>query len=378
MRHEPLLNTNNIPLDFEALPADAIILDEKQIERAIQLSSQAEQEAKQWQIYLNALGLFGFAQWLEESALKLVVNIHHCSIYHQQFSDINAIFNLELNKFKLALITLGTFISETIAIPKIVIDYPENTAHFYVLVEVQEENEQVMIQAFLRYDTLVQNLRTANLQPDKEGNYKIPLTWWERDLDCLLLYLSYLEPTAIVLPKTQQVKQVINAGLWLQDKIDELAQSLSWVLLPALAEASVSWRSPTQEIQEILTQLQRTGTQIPTAARAAYQDLQLDDNKVRLYAVTWHTVSENNSPEWKLLLILGAQPGYHVPDGLKLQVSDDTGILVEQILNRDSHDVYLYARIVGTWDERFIVTISITNGATLTLPAFAFRPEPSK
>lgn len=400
-------------LDFEASQAETIALETTHIDRALQLCSPIQNEDRQWQTYLNALALFGFVQWLLHRAPDISVNSEDCSIFQPQHDNrINAVCDLKVGEFKLCLTAMGSLTVEEIAMPVAAIDSPKSIPHFYVVVEVEEELEQATIQGFVRYEHLVDRLRSANLQAASDGTYQLPLSWFEKDVDLLLLYLRCLEPAAMPLPTTENVSQtspvadmvqlltqpVLNVGLWLRDEIDEVAQGLSWVLLPAFAPAAAMrpLRSPTQELEAILTEVQRMGTQVPAGARGAYQDLQLHPPspplskgglggvprtsgglggvRVRLYAVTWPLLSPQNVPEWKLLLVLGAPPGYNnLPYGTMMRVSDETNVLVERVLNRDS--AYIYACVAGTWDETFLVTIALANGTTLTLPPFAFRPE---
>jgi hypothetical protein len=54
-------------------------------------------------------------------------------------------------------------------------------------------------------------------------------------------------------------------------------------------------------------------------------------------------------------------------------VRDAAGILVSQTPGPDLS--YLYAQVIGTWDEQFTVTIEMPNGSTLDWPPFAFHPE---
>jgi hypothetical protein len=63
-----------------------------------------------------------------------------------------------------------------------------------------------------------------------------------------------------------------------------------------------------------------------------------------------------------------------LPD-IQLQISDPSGVFVEQKPNQAA-DAYLYACVVGTWDEAFTVTIA-TPTTRLTLPAFVFQPGES-
>jgi Protein of unknown function (DUF1822) len=173
---------------------------------------------------------------------------------------------------------------------------------------------------------------------------------------------------------------VINVNLWLQEELDRVSQNLAWMLLPSEILVPSELRSialPTrvsdfENLEGFLQNLRRTGVEIPPETRGSYKDFSLDNNPLRLYALTWSMLSENNLPEWALLLILGAQPERVIPQGIKLQVSDANGVLDEQLLEQTRENTYLYTLVIGTIDEQFSVAISLSNGETLTLPPFAF------
>jgi hypothetical protein len=168
----------------------------------------------------------------------------------------------------------------------------------------------------------------------------------------------------------------INVGRWLQEELDDLAQQLSWVLLPNVPSGAMRSLnidlSPGEEFQVIVTQIQQKGLEIPPDARGAYQDFQLGGMSLRLYAVTWAVISEPDPHYWTLLLILGAPVGAALPKNLKWRVSDRDSILVEQVLNSERGDAYLFTRVIGSWEEKFLVTVGLINGGELTLPAFTF------
>jgi hypothetical protein len=86
-------------------------------------------------------------------------------------------------------------------------------------------------------------------------------------------------------------------------------------------------------------------------------------------------VWENPEPEWCLFLVLGPAPGHALPDGVRLQVSDATGLLADSSLDAQSSAQYLYAQVFGTWKEAFTVAIRLPNGNTLNWPPFVFRPD---
>ncbi|MEL7246641.1 MAG: DUF1822 family protein, partial [Cyanobacteria bacterium J06573_2] len=144
----------------------------------------------------------------------------------------------------------------------------------------------------------------------------------------------------------------------------------TWNLLPNIAPQPVM-RSPVEEFTVISSQLQQRGLEIPVQARGAYQNLSLAGVPLRLYAVTWHLLSESEPNSWTLLLILGTPALEALPPNLKLRVSDQTGILVEQEVNSEWGNTYLFTRVVGNFDEKFLVSVSLGEGVEITLP-FAF------
>jgi hypothetical protein len=432
--------TPSVQLDFEALPTTVITLESVDIEEAARICSQIPNESRQWQIYLHALALFAVEKWLEERA-SLTVNREKCTILQPPLANIiNAVCNLQVGDFKLCLLTIGSLTDEHIDLSRIVVDLPEFVNHFYVLVEVVEEHEYVVVRGFLSYQQLLS--KCGAVQAD--WNYQLPLFCVEEP-DNLLLYLRCLESEAIPLPKvsnnhisslsktqneltkllpllssperelwevltweqatvvitnpelvqwvytlqTQNVEThdsaslhivdllklitqpALNVGRWLWDELDNTAKELSWILLPSLLPTS-QMRPTKEEFEAIITEIQHQGLEIPSQARGAYHDFSLAGIPLRLYAATWYLMSESNQPEWTLLLILGASSQGYLPHNVKLRVSDQTSILVDKELDAQSEDAYLFTRVVGSWDEKFVVSVSLINGVEVTLPPFAF------
>jgi len=433
--------------DLERLPTTAIILSPEAINQAVEISSQIKNTFQQWQTYLNGLALFAFEQWLQERDDSFTISREQCTLLQPAIANVLPVVDkLEVNEFKLCLIAIGSLTDEEVTLPKVVVDLPEYVPHFYVLVEVLEEVEYVVIRGFLTYQQLTERLAKANLLPESDWTYQLPLTWFAEDPDRLLLYLRCLKPEAIplpaipkeradnlfqmqgeltaLLPKLQvpgrELWQVltseqgtavltspellnwiynlqsqpvetgnitfkpkyltdliklltqpaVNVGRWLWDELDELAKQSSWALLPRFMPVT-AMRSPAEELEVIALQLQQQGLEIPLQARAAFKDLVLAGITLRLYAVTWYLSSD--SSRWTLLLIFGAPLLGTLPDNLKLRVSDQTGILVEQGVNSKQGDSYLFTRVVGDLNEKFIVSVSLMDSVELTLPPFAFE-----
>lgn len=438
----------NIPNNFELeqLPTDVIFISLKHINESIEISNKIINWRKQWYIYLNALAFFAFKEWLLERGNWLAINEEKFTLLQPQFANfINIGCNLQIGEFKICLIATGSLTDEIITLPKAIVDLPEFIPHFYVLVEVLEEDAIALVSGFITYQDLLKNCDRSNLRPDPDWNYQIPTSWFDTNSNRLLLYLRCLEPQAIALPpisnrgpisamqnqltallpqlscpqselweiltweqatavlttpellewvykaqlhygKTPEetenqlvnlsdlfqllTQPVLNVGRWLWDELDELAQQLSWVLLPVTQASAL--RSPTEEFEAIIVQLQQLGLEFPLHARGAYQDILLAGISLRLYAVTWHFISEKDKHEWTLLLILGTATGDTIPFNFKLRVSDRTSILADNSLRENGNNGYLFARVIGNLDEKFLVNVSLTEGMGITLPPFAF------
>ena len=440
--------------DFEAFTDEAIELSLESINKAVEFSLKIPNEQQQWRTYLNILALDAFEEWLSARASELTINREDSTILHPEMANvIDGVCNLQVEQFKICLITTGSFTDEEVSLPKAVVDLPEFIAHFYVIIEVQEEQGTAIVQSFLSYEQLVHQCSRAKLEADEDWTYQVPLNWFEANPDHLLLFLRSLKTMEIALPvisnnrlvqlaeirtklsvklpelqsKDSQLSQVLtweegaivltnrevlkwiyqlqrgeiisasnqtslqqqlsdilqlltkpamNVGRWLFNELDEFAQELSWVLLPSIALASPirEMRSPVQEFEAIAKQLRHNSVEIPTAARGAYRDIQLSGIPLRLYAITWSMLSDS-VPEWELLLVLGTALGTSLPSELRLRVSDQSSVLVEQRLPGKSSESYLFTRVVGTWDEKFIVTVGLQAGIEETLPPFSFNPQ---
>ena len=440
---------SNLLLDFESFSETGIELTSEQLERAIELSDRLENPDRQWQTYLNSLALFGFTTWLESRSLS--IDDTNCSVYQPQYANyIDGVFNLLVGEYKICLLTNGVSIDEFITVDRAVIELPEYAAHFYVLVNVVEEQQEVSIDSFISHDEILARKQAANLIADPDWTYELPLIWFNPEADDLLLQLRCLEPNAIALPATvsnniqsqleslipqlqsgsalhqiltweqgavilsnfdliswlyqlqtnrlsvnnalaslraslaktvaEVAQGAINVKAWLSNELDELAQNLSWSLLPAPAFAPSGLRdlqvinreSPAEEFEAIVSQLRDSGEDIPEQARGAYQDFHVGDREMRLFVVTWAIEETPGTPEWNLLLVLGAKPNHYLPQGLKLELKQDDTILDERVVAEDTADSYLYTQVIGELDEQFTVSVKANDGK-ITFPNFAFN-----
>lgn len=185
---------NNSPAnstDFRFLLPEIIWLGPEHFEQAKEMSDLVNGEALQWQTHLNALALLGFEKWLNE-------RIPERAIYLAPSEIVNVCY-LKLGKLKFCLIARENWLDEVVNVPQDAIASPELAAHFYVVLEVLEEQGQVIIKSFLRYDQVVNYRSRDNLQLLRDGCYKLPLSAFDTEPNHLLFYCRFLEPTAIPL-----------------------------------------------------------------------------------------------------------------------------------------------------------------------------------
>jgi hypothetical protein len=447
-----LSNLTDEWVEFENL-TETIPLEPEQFDQAGELSEQIGNEARKWQVYLQALALLSFEEWLQQREPEISLERERASVLQPQYANaINAVCNLNVGEFKVCLIPNISFSDEEVIVPRAIIDLPEFTAHFYVVIGIEEELEVAAIRGFLRHDQLVNY--QPQLQAEADWTYQLPLAWFNREPDELLLYLQCLEPTAIPLPEIPTnrqatlarmqaallallpqlrnrplwqvltweqgvavlttpdllnwlyqsltenaanltnhlsdllqilTQQAVNVRHWLRYQTNELVQILSWEVLPPssmrgdglireLPTASLprSESSLTQNLDEILRDISfNNNLEIPEIAGRAYRELSLVGS-LRLYAVIWPVEDDNG---WILLLILTASPGAEPPYGFNLRLSDQTGVLTQDELQPDSIHDYIFALVTGSYQDKFLATITSATGEVQTLPPFEFPSE---
>lgn len=375
----------------DTLPPEAISLTPDQIQQAIHLSQRFPDPDRQWQAYVAALAQIGFEQWLQERSPNLAAEVHPKLLPVASSTPISL---LQVGDYTLCLLTVSSAMDDRIAVPTTVVSEPDYIPHIYVLIEVWEEQDCVKIYSYLRRDRLMQQA----VSPLGESTTAwLSLNWFDSNVDTLLLYLRCLNSDAILsIPTLHNIAQdsatnnhssglvsrfpashlsAINVGSWLHDRLDEVAQELSWVLLPPLAVTFREIHPSTEQFDKVTMALLKQGIAIPPQSRGAYQDLVGKGIALRLYAITWQESQSTNLPEWSLLLILGAQPGDELPVGTRLIVEDDLQRLDEQILREKQPEAFLFTRVIGTWNEQFRVAIAFSNGEIIRLPPFRFQPD---
>ncbi|MEA5572563.1 DUF1822 family protein [Calothrix sp. UHCC 0171] len=413
-------------LDWYCFNDTRIELQPADLQQAANLSQSIHQPEQRWQVYLCALGVLGFAQWLQERDSNLIININQASIWQPPHANlVAAACKIQVGNFQVCLVTANKF-SNQHSFPFAVFDVPELAAHFYVLMQVDEEQNQVAISGFINYEQYLQYQHSAHPEIESDWTYTLPESIFNQDVDKLLLNLRCLDAEAILLPitatiptekvialqqKLESVKSqlqtkklwelitpaeaqvllnnpelinwvykattpsiiqpLINVGLWLQNQIDNVAQELGWMLMPSVALSQM--RDFSEGFDAIRSTLETKGVYIPLTAGGAFRDLDSECGSLRLYAIMWILDETSDTQEWVLLIALGSQPHTAMPQNIKLEIHDDTQILVSEFF-ADSSKGIPYGRVIGDVNERFQVTVTIED-AVFEIPPFGMGWE---
>ncbi|MDZ7959798.1 MAG: DUF1822 family protein [Aulosira sp. DedQUE10] len=423
-----MINQPTSNLDFTDYP-DWYSLNEtrtellpEHLQRAARLSQSIHLSQQRWQVYLCALGVLGFEEWLKERAADLEIHSDSASIWQPATADLlAAACNIQVGAFKICIIT-ASVLTDQHRVPNAVFDVPDFAAHFYVLMQVEEELNQVAVSGFMNYEQYHRYQETAQLPVEEDWTYTLPQTWFNSDANALLLNLRCLNPEAIQLPVTSRhinttalkqklttlkpqlqkqhpwelltvnegltllsnaelinwiyqaanpslIQPLINVGLWLNNQIDLAAQELGWMLMPLPAFSQL--RSLQDDFEQIRAGLEQKGVYIPNTARGAFRDLDCEQGSLRLYAIMWVLSETSANPEWMLLVAVGSQPETPMPNTLTLEVRDETQQLFAETLSDTSQGI-LYAQVIGDWNEKFWVTVT-TDDDVFEIPPFGLE-----
>ncbi|MGI0489141.1 DUF1822 family protein [Pantanalinema rosaneae CENA516] len=418
-------------LDLLTLQEAVIELEIEQCDRAMHLSQSARTEADQWQAYINLLAIEGLEHWLNTHLDPGAIAASQCWILQPSYAHfLSSVSHLEINGFRLCLIVTESIGEEWIAVPRAVFDVPEFTAHFYVLIEVQEEQAQVIVRGCLRHDQWLQMQQVTNVTVDVSWHYSLALDWFDPDFSHLLAWLRFLAPGSlplpVAIPSIRQQLAPIQAELAQQlptlDLNQPIAEQLDW------KHGSVLLTCP--PLLNVLTQLRTNAEPTTIATHIATTLTQLTQQVVNVWYWSHHTIDRLQFPlDWSMPQLL-VTPGAmrRTTDKLTIAIADliqrqrltiptqaqyashrlaqtnlqvgivtwllpdadwallvilvaepgstipvgtrlqvgVTTILTEVVLT--SQDLYLYTLLEGNQTEEFVITILLPNALPLTLP----------
>lgn len=315
------MNTKNVLANWNNSRLETIDLEPEDFDRAGEMSDRIPDETQQWQTYVKSLAVLSFKKWLQDQNSDISIG---------QLSDtMEVVSYLQVGSFKIGIIAPESFLDGVISIPEVAIE----TAHFYIAIEVLEEQQQSILRGFIRHDKLTAYRQSENLQPDAANNYLIPFSQWETQLDRLLLNLRFLAPSAIPLPNRESsIPNLVKLTQWLDNLFD-----LGWQTLEELLETeNVAWsfRSVSQINRE-------SGTK---GAKLLDFGMEVGDRSLALLVAI---IPEN---EEKIGIRIQLHPSGNrrfLPENLSLTMVATTGETIQEVRSRD-RDTYIQLRYFKT------------------------------
>ena len=238
---------------------------------------------------------------------------------------------------------------------------PEYKAHFYVLLEVLEEEEEVVIRGFLPHNQLVELKNNLNL-PITNDCYQLPLSVFDIEPNHLLLYLRYVQASEFApLVVDSQVNQVsenlsniVNAtttklSQWLQGVIDE-----GWQTLDSINKPELSLAFSTRNIPK-------------DTKRAKIIDLgmNLSNQKVALLINIFPEKSDdikNNDDRGKISVSVQLYPvngENFLPHNIKLVLLSKAGKVLQEITSRIQDNCIQLNAFKGERGKKFSIQVSL-------------------
>jgi Protein of unknown function (DUF1822) len=342
-----MINSLTNSTNFRLLMPEVIWIEPEHIERATAicdwakptLSERTNSESQRWQVYLNTLALLSLEEWLKERMPDLTVN-------RESEIDKPASY-LKIGDFKICIIATENLLDEIVNLPQDILEQPELAAHFYAILEVLEEEEQIIVRGFQRYDLLNNYRLQVNLSVQADGCYPFPLSIFDAEPNRLLTYCRHLEPSAISLPIREKRVEVVREtktklSRWLQGIVDE-----GWQTIDALINSEANLALATRNT------FLGTGTK---AGKLINLGMQLGNQTV----VMLITVTQETEEKIGINLQLYPTGGEsYLPANLHLTLLSKAGKILQEVGSRPQDSYIQLKSFRGEPGKRFSIKISL-------------------
>ena len=338
-----MLESPNTSTDFRLLLPESIWLESEDFDRAKNIIQRVSSESNQWQTYLNTLALFALEKWLKERMPEQSI-----STSEQMVENTG---RLDLGEFKVRAIATDSLLNELVELPRNVLESSELTTHFYALLEVLEESEEVIFRGCLNYNQLSDYRDRVNLQP-QDDFYQLPLSLFDTEPNHLLFSCRFLEPSSISLPvgtarmTTAEPVEYVRASTtklsqWLQNVFDETWQTIEELINP---EANLAYGLRNNADEE----LQR--------AKLIDLGMQLGEQNVALLVKIKEETQEKLAVSVQLHPTGGARS---LPPNLKLILLSKAGKTLQEVESRTRDNCILLRPFKGKRGKRFQIQVSL-------------------
>ncbi len=338
--------------DLRLHSPDTVCLDKEHFSLAQQTSDSEKTDFNtSWQIYINTLALVSFEVWLQQRLNDKFIS--------RDISTIKIAGNLQVDDFRFCAIATEHILSQTVRIPSLVVEKLEYRTHFYVLLEVLEEEEQVVIRGFLPYNQLV-NIKNNLKLSINDGCYEFPLSLFDIEPNHLFLYQRYVSPSEFLSSLEENKHSQINQKLsnivvnnttklsqWLQGVFDRGWQTLDSLYKPE--------RNLAFGIRNIDDGTNRT--------KIIDLGISLDSNK---FALILHifTDEKDNYNQGKINVLVQLRPAdgnTFLPQNIKLVLISKAGVIVQEVASTDQDNCIQLNIYKGEPGKTFSIQVSLAN-----------------
>ncbi len=322
-----------------------IDLDPDDFETAFTASEQVPAGTAQWQTYIQTLAMVGFSDWLQ-------ARLDTQSIVRQLHTHPSTNY-LQVGPFQIALITSERVFDGIVDLPQPLVDHASLAAHFYVVLEVFEEQAMVFVRGFMRHDQLLSESIRTQIQTSTDGFYQLPLSCFEPEPSLLLSSLKHLDPAAILpesAPETVTVELqdavsavpgLTNLGGWLQEAWDD-----SWQAIEALLSPSANYAYATRNLSEA-----KRGKRLELG-------LQLGQQSVALILTITKTSDTGIGVLVQLIPTEGEQC---LPAQLKLAMLSETGEVLQSVQSRTFDNLIQLRPFSGERGDLFCIEVNLND-----------------
>jgi hypothetical protein len=213
-------------IDYRLLLPEIIWLEPEHFDQAKAMSHPTNDEKHQWDTYLHVLALLGFETWLQEQLPDQVIQ--------PEVNQQEGGYFLRIGEFKVCILATEQVLDEVVNFSRPFLDRPELAAHFYVVLEVLEEQEQAIIRGFLQHDELMSAYDQAAPSAIASEVYSLPLSALDAEINHLIIYTRYSAPSPLSLSEANVVPaeptQLSNFQADLTDAKTRLSQWLQGTL----------------------------------------------------------------------------------------------------------------------------------------------------
>ncbi|BAY85947.1 hypothetical protein NIES267_54530 [Calothrix parasitica NIES-267] len=332
--------------DLRLLLPETIWLEPEHFSLARKIcSSDTAKFGDSWQTFLNTLALLAFEEWLKERLPNKVIS--------RDTSSIQAAGNLTIDSFKFCAIAIEHLLDEFVSIPQAVVQKPELTAHFYVVLEVLEEQEEVIVKGFLSYKQLIEMKSNFKLSVD-EGCYQLPLSAFDMEPSHLLVYQRYVQASEFALPAVEnKVNQASTTTTklsnWLQGTIDE-----AWLTIDAISNPKLNLAFSTRNVDTATKKAKIIDLGIDLGNRKVVLLVNISPEKT--------IDSKNGSSEEKINVLAQLYPmggEKFLPQNIKLFLVSKAGKILQEVTSRTQDNYTQLKPFKGKTGKKFSIQISL-------------------